>query len=131
MTKELEIFSSTWFNKAFERTYGWAWLLKLQQELLASPLDDFKGYSKILKPLADRIAEKFGDFLPSLVYPQRVGTHTNSAFGLIFAAEYAQSKQEASKIQIFKAKGKDSMPLSYHLRNERNLQAVQVVKTIL
>lgn len=39
---ELGVFQSE-ANKIFERTYGWAWLLKLQQELLSSPLDQEHG----------------------------------------------------------------------------------------
>lgn len=101
VTKELEIFDNS-ANKGFERTYGWAWLLKLQQELEQSPLDEFKGYSKIVKPLADVIVLKYKEFLPKLVYPQRVGTHTNSAFGLIFAQEYAQSVEEDSLLDLIR-----------------------------
>ena len=28
--KELDYFKKNKYNKSFERTYGWAWLLKLQ-----------------------------------------------------------------------------------------------------
>ncbi len=84
------------YNQAFERTYGWAWLLKLQQELLSNPLDKKKGWSKVLQPLADVILTKYKEFLPSLVYPIRVGVHSNTAFGLIFAYDYAKSKEDVS-----------------------------------
>ena len=77
-------------NSGFERTYGWAWLLKLQTELLQNPLDETKGWSKTLQPLVDQIVDNYKKFLPALVYPIRSGQHPNTAFGLIFALEYAQ-----------------------------------------
>jgi hypothetical protein len=88
---ELELFGQS-YNKAFERTYGWTWLLKLQQELAQSPLDAENGWSAALKPLVDDVVAKYKAFLPSLVYPVRVGEHANTPFGLIFAYEYAKSK---------------------------------------
>ena len=38
-----------------------------------------------LAPLADLIANKYIEFLPKLNYPIRVGTHSNTAFGMVFA----------------------------------------------
>jgi len=87
--KELDYFQSK-SGKTFERTYGWAWLLKLQFELQSSENEEFRRYAEILKPLADEIAALYVDFLPRLVYPVRVGEHSNTAFGLIFAFEYAR-----------------------------------------
>jgi len=41
------------------------------------------------------------NFLPKLNYPQRVGTHTNTAFGLSFAYDYAKTvNHEALKNAI-------------------------------
>lgn len=78
-------------NKNYERTYGWGWLLKLMEELhhWEDPLA--KELETNLKPLADLIAQKFVDYLPKLQYPVRVGTHTNTAFGLCFAWDYAKA----------------------------------------
>jgi len=86
---ELAYFNRKW-GKSFERTYGWAWLLKLQEELELSTDVKFTEYAEILKPLADHIAELYIDFLPRLSYPVRVGEHTNTAFGLVFAMDYAR-----------------------------------------
>eukprot|EP00088_Acartia_fossae_P071878 TRINITY_DN9969_c0_g1_i1.p1 TRINITY_DN9969_c0_g1~~TRINITY_DN9969_c0_g1_i1.p1 ORF type:complete len:364 (+),score=35.35 TRINITY_DN9969_c0_g1_i1:32-1123(+) len=86
---ELSYFKRKW-GKSFERTYGWAWLLKLQEELQSSNQEDFQEYARILKPLADHITELYIDFLPRLSYPVRVGEHTNTAFGLVFALDYAK-----------------------------------------
>ncbi len=79
-------------NPEFERTYGWAWLLKLAVELRGSPLDGERGWSSNLRPLSDSVADLFRSYLPDLLYPIRVGEHTNTAFGFIFALEYARGR---------------------------------------
>jgi hypothetical protein len=76
-------------NKSFERTYGWAWLLKLQEELLTWNDEDAKSWATTLQPMADVLITKYEEFLPKLNYPIRVGEHTNTAFGLTFAHDYS------------------------------------------
>ncbi len=76
-------------RKSFERTYGWAWLLKLATELHASGDPDCQRWFANLKPLADAISVKCADFLPKQTYPIRTGMHPNTAFGLAFALDYA------------------------------------------
>lgn len=80
-------------NKSYERTYGWAWLLKLAEEL--HDWDDplARELEANLQPLTDLIVERYLEFLPKLQYPIRVGEHTNTAFGLCFAWDYATSLQ--------------------------------------
>ena len=82
-------------EKSFERTYGWNWLLKLQLELEMSKQPFAKVLAQNLKPLSNLIIERYIEFLPKLLYPVRAGTHTNTAFGLTFAWDYAlYSKNE-------------------------------------
>ena len=76
---------------SFERTYGWAWLLKLAQELHEWNDPDARRWSATLRPLADAIAHRFLTFLPKQNYPIRTGVHPNTAFALIFALDYARS----------------------------------------
>ncbi|MEM0541944.1 DUF2891 domain-containing protein [Flavobacterium sp. j3] len=76
-------------EKSFERTYGWNWLLKLQLELETSDEPFAKELAQNLKPLSNLIVEKYIEFLPKLLYPVRVGTHSNTAFGLTNAWDYA------------------------------------------
>lgn len=76
-------------NTTFERTYGWAWLLKLAAELHTWDNPLAQELESNLKPLTDLIIEKYKEFLPKLNYPIRVGEHTNTAFGLTFAHDYA------------------------------------------
>ncbi|MFD2909730.1 DUF2891 domain-containing protein [Flavobacterium ardleyense] len=76
-------------EKAFERTYGWNWLLKLQLELEKSNEEFAPVLASNLKPLTKLIIDRYADFLPKLLYPIRVGTHANTAFGLSNAWDYA------------------------------------------
>ncbi|MGD1944899.1 MAG: DUF2891 domain-containing protein [Croceivirga sp.] len=78
-------------NRNYERTYGWGWLLKLMEEIHTWDDTEAKELEENLKPLAELIAQKFVDYLPKLQYPVRVGTHTNTAFGLAFAWDYAET----------------------------------------
>lgn len=79
-------------RESFERTYGWAWLLKLQTELIDAAVRDSKvaAWRDALQPLAQAFAERYMHFLPQAQYPIRAGTHANSAFGLFFAIDYAE-----------------------------------------
>lgn len=77
-------------RKSFERTYGWAWLLKLADELNNWNDPDGKRWSGNLKPLEKKIVNNFIDFLPKQTYPIRTGVHPNTAFGLVFAYDYAK-----------------------------------------
>lgn len=89
IAKEIEYFTLNRYTKSFERTYGWAWLLKLQEELYG--WDDSLGRKlyRNIKPLAEHISQEYINYLPKLVYPIRVGEHSNTAFGLSFAYDYA------------------------------------------
>jgi len=78
-------------NTSYERTYGWAWLLKLAETLHEWDDPFAKELEDTLQPLTDNIVAKYLTFLPKLVYPIRVGEHTNTAFGLSFAYDYAVS----------------------------------------
>ncbi len=76
-------------EKSFERTYGWNWLLKLQLELDTYNEPFAQQLAQNLKPLSNIIIERYTEFLPKLLYPVRAGTHSNTAFGLTYAWDYA------------------------------------------
>jgi hypothetical protein len=76
-------------EKSFERTYGWAWLLKLAEELHTFDDPLARELENNLRPLTDLIVQRYMEFLPKLLYPIRVGEHSNTAFGLCFAWDYA------------------------------------------
>lgn len=100
-----------YFNRSdessYERTYGWAWLLKLAEEL--HTWDDPLGreLEQNLKPLTYLIVERFKSFLPKLVYPIRVGEHTNTAFALAFAWDYATGLGDESLKGIIESRARD------------------------
>jgi hypothetical protein len=77
---------------AFERPYGWAWLLELQAELHAQAgagQDDAARWAAALAPLADELGRRLEAFLTTSGYPVRAGTHANSAFAMLLARDYA------------------------------------------
>lgn len=78
-------------RQSFERTYGWAWLLKLAEELHRWNDEEARQWSRHLQPLAEVIVARYRAFLPKQTYPIRVGTHPNTAFGLAFALDYARA----------------------------------------
>jgi hypothetical protein len=78
-------------RESFERTYGWAWFLKLVEELYHWNDPDGKKWLKNLAPLETAIVKRYIDFLPKQTYAIRTGVHPNTAFGLAFALDYART----------------------------------------
>jgi len=76
-------------NLAYERMYGWAWLLKLAEELNSWHDPAAKKLSKALDPLTVVIVNRYFEFLPRQSYPITTGVHPNTAFGLSFGYDYA------------------------------------------
>ncbi|RLD93079.1 MAG: DUF2891 domain-containing protein [Bacteroidetes bacterium] len=103
---EVEYFNRS-EESSYERTYGWAWLLKLVEELHS--WDDPMGneLEKNLQPLTELIVERYKAFLPKLVYPIRVGEHSNTAFGMSFAWDYANTLQDSSLKAIIESRARD------------------------
>ncbi|MGG5821754.1 DUF2891 domain-containing protein [Falsiroseomonas sp. HW251] len=80
--------------RGFERPYGWAWLLKLHAEL-----EDDRA--RTLAPLARDFADRFAAHLPRCDYPVRHGVHSNTAFALTIAADWA-AMHDASLLALFR-----------------------------
>jgi hypothetical protein len=81
-------------RQSFERTYGWAWLLKLAEQLRRWDDADGRVWSANLQPLTDALVERYKKFLPRQTYPIRTGVHPNTAFGLAFALDYARVAED-------------------------------------
>jgi len=77
-------------NQSFERTYGWAWVLKLSEELHTWETPFARQLEANLQPLTDHIVNSYIDFLPKLIYPIRIGEHANTAYGLSLAYDYSK-----------------------------------------
>ncbi len=106
-------------NKIYERTYGWAWLLKLAEELHTWDDPLARELENNLQPLTDLIVKRYMEFLPKLNYPIRVGEHPNTAFGLIFAWDYADKTGNTALKQMIEKRARDfylndfSCPISW------------------
>ncbi len=94
-------------NSSYERTYGWAWLLKLAEELHTWDTPLARELETNLQPLTDIIVDKFVVFLPKLNYPIRVGEHPNTAFGLSFAYDYALAVNDTDLINTIDKRARD------------------------
>lgn len=88
---ELAYFQRPW-SQGFERPYGWAWLLYLHLE---AERHESRQWSTQLEPLANLVAARFSEYLKLLTYPITVGTHFNTAFGLVLAREWAEAHDAA------------------------------------
>lgn len=80
-------------TRGFERPYGWAWLLMLQGELLRHHSREGQDWAARLAPLAAVFVRRFEAFLPLAIYPIRAGVHSNTAFALVLARDYAEAAQ--------------------------------------
>lgn len=93
MAIEIKYFDGK-YGKNFERTYGWAWLLQMQQELITWNDRDAIQWRQTLQPFCDSIVRIWRNYLPKQTYPNRTGVHPNTAFGLAFALDYARSAKD-------------------------------------
>ena len=110
ITKENIINEVKYFDipltSSWERTYGWAWILKLDEELINWNDEDGKRWHEAMQPLTKKIVQLWMKFLPKQTYPNRTGVHPNTAFGLVFALDYARKEKnnEFEKVIIESAK---------------------------
>ena len=110
--KEVKYFDDE-HNKDYERTYGWAWLLKLAEALKESKNKELRVLAENLDPLTSLIVKKIIDFLPKLTYPIRVGEHKNTAFALSFALDYAKKYDKDLEELIIKRS-------KYYYKNDKS-----------
>lgn len=113
MVLEAAYFSKYELGKIFERTYGWAWLLKLDEELYTWHHPLGKKWHAALQPLTQVIVSLWKDYLPKQTYPNRTGVHPNAAFGLAFALDWANVVKDTSFANAIKQKAMD-----FYLNNQ-------------
>lgn len=105
-------------REIFERPYGLAWLLQLAVELRESRSPQAQALSSTLRPLESAVAARLSAWLPKLVYPIRVGEHSQTAFSFGLMLDYAHASDPAlantvaSKVRAFYLKDRDC-PISY------------------
>ena len=83
-------------TRGFERPYGWAWLLALQAELMRHESAAGRRWAATVAPLAKEFVRRFEAYLPLATYPVRAGAHTNTAFALFLAREYAVAARNSA-----------------------------------
>jgi hypothetical protein len=76
-------------RRSFERPYGWAWLLALAAELRTWADPDAARWAEALEPLAATVRERSLAWLRTTTYPNRPGTHANSAFAGVLLRDAA------------------------------------------
>ena len=76
---------------SFERPYGLAWLLTLAQELGEWNDPDAARWARLLAPLTELAGARLAAFFESLSHPVRTGEHSQTAFALGLALDWARS----------------------------------------
>ncbi|MFN0293049.1 DUF2891 domain-containing protein [Pedobacter helvus] len=114
MQVEADYFKKYELAKIFERTYGWAWLLKLDQELLEWNDPQAQKWHAALQPLTQQILELWKAYLPKQTYPNRTGVHGNTAFALVFALDWARATND----KVFEVQLMDKAK-TFYLDNEK------------
>ena len=92
--------------RPFERPYGWAWLLKLAEELHGWDDPDARRWRENLRPVEAIVAARYIEFFPKQTYPIRTGVHPNTAFGLSFAHDYARAVGDAKLRESVEARAR-------------------------
>lgn len=115
---------STPGQASFERPYGLSWALALAEELAQFDDPQGKALSADFAPLAALAATRLKSWLPKLHYPIRNGEHTNTAFGLGLALDYARTTGDTGFADLIAARarayyGQDpACPLAYEPSGE-------------
>jgi hypothetical protein len=94
-------------NRLFERPYGWAWLLRLQAELLTFDDPDARRWAEAIRPLAARLGELLAGYTKILSVPVRAGTHNSTAYAFTHALDYARAAGDSELERILMARSLD------------------------
>lgn len=81
-------------RKSFERPYGLAWALQLDKELRNSASPELLALAPIYAPLAQKARNQIIAWLPNLRYPVRSGEHSQTAFALGLALDWANNAND-------------------------------------
>ena len=90
-------------SRGFERPYGWGWLVALQAEQARHQTPEGRAWAAAMSPLAAAFADRFKSFLPIADYPVRAGVHSNTAFALALAIDYARTCGDSELEDLIKA----------------------------
>jgi hypothetical protein len=111
-------------RNSFERPYGLAWLLQLASEVHEWDDDQARSWVRNLAPLERVVVARISEWLPKLTKPVRSGEHSNTAFGLGLALDYARITRNVDFQRLLEKRTRDfylddrSCPLSYEPSGE-------------
>ncbi len=109
---------------SFERPYGLAWLLQLATELREWDSPQAKRWSASMRPLEDAAVQRLQTWLGKLSYPVRSGEHSNTAFGLGLALDFARASGRREFASLIESRIRDfylkdrACPLNYEPSGE-------------
>ena len=109
---------------SFERPYGLAWLLTLVAELREWDDPPARAMSANLHPLEEAALERLNDWLPKLSHPVRIGEHSQTAFALGLALDYARATGDTKFTDLVQSKARQfyladkNCPLDYEPSGE-------------
>jgi hypothetical protein len=86
---------------SFERPYGLAWLLQLHAELAGWDDPQAREWAVALTPLVRLCAQRLTVWLPKLTCPIRTGEHTQTAFALALALDWARATGDTASEAVF------------------------------
>lgn len=89
---------------SFERPYGLAWLLQLAAELREWDDPDAQAWTRALAPLESLAADRLRHWLPRLTYPIRSGEHSQSAFALGLAFDWARTRGDTRLEELIRGR---------------------------
>lgn len=103
----------------FEMPYGMAWLLQLMAELREFASAATNGWRALLTPLEEHAAMRFRTYLTRLPYPIRTGLHSQTAFALGLAWDWATVADDQELLTLIDRRARDfyshdvDAPLAY------------------
>lgn len=93
-------------RESFERPYGLAWLLQLGVELRQWRDPDAERWSRALAPLERAALARLRTWLPKLSHPVRTGEHTQTAFALGLALDWARVAGEEAFARLLEERAR-------------------------
>jgi len=87
-------------RRSFERPYGIAWLLQLAAELDEWDDPQARQWRSNIRPLEQALVARLIAWLPDLTYPVRSGTHSQTAFALGLALDWARAARDKDFEQL-------------------------------
>src|SRR5262249_9454007 len=116
---------------AFERPYGYAWLLKLQAELGNWKDAEASRWADSVSPLAKYFADSIVAYLIDLDRPNRAANQTNTAFSLGLLLDYADLTHDTTIARATADTARRLFQPDSHCATESEAAAPEIVSPCL